>query len=141
MPNDDIKDGQISYHSGYKVFELFIKPRYESFGAEIMNYTNLDGYMSSKQLRDSVMMKARQYINTKKVKEYEYIADKYSPRPRHYGITNKFLQINNLMSIILYTDTTILSSNFSSSFRAITPFETVSQIKHRNSKYYFWSKY
>ena len=30
--------GQIRDHSGYKISELFVEKRYETFGAEIMNY-------------------------------------------------------------------------------------------------------
>ena len=65
----------------------------------------------------------------------------YRDVPRHYGIKCwASLTIDHLLSIILYTDTNELSSDFSASFRKRNPCETLSQIKGRNSQYWWWSR-
>ena len=84
------------------------------------------------------MIKAHQYIITKYAKSIT--SDTYRT-PQHYGIDQGSpLTIDNLLSIILYTDTTRLSSDFSGSFRKMHEYDTLSSIKKRNSKYWFWSK-
>ena len=61
--------------------------------------------------------------------------------PQHYGIKGGTpLAVYNLMAVCLYTDFTDLCSNFSSTFRKIHPYESLSSIKRRNSKYWWMSK-
>ena len=42
---------------------------------------------------------------------------------------------------MLYTDLTELSSDFSSTFRGVNNYEPLQSIKHRNSHYYWMSRY
>ena len=85
------------------------------------------------------MIKSENYL---RFSDYiKQIKSKDCDRYLHYGIKeNSSIQIKHLMSIILYTDYTEISYNFSKSFRHIYKNESVESIKKRNSKYFFWSK-
>eukprot|EP01084_Bolivina_argentea_P301716 520593_1 len=50
------------------------------------------------------------------------------------------LTFHHLLSLLLYTDYSKLCTAFSSSFRAVTPYEPLSSIKRRNSSYWWMSK-
>eukprot|EP01084_Bolivina_argentea_P320586 556259_1 len=50
------------------------------------------------------------------------------------------LKFHHLLSLLLYTDYSKLCTAFSSSFRAVTPYEPLSSIKERNSSYWWMSK-
>ena len=59
----------------------------------------------------------------------------------YYGVQDEApLRKDNLISVILYTDFTELSSDFTSTFRKKSPFETLGSIKTRNSRYWWMSK-
>ena len=73
------------------------------------------------------MHKVNQYIQTRTARKMKNF-DK--------GIIKK----EHLMGIVLYTDFTELSSQFTKSFRRKNPFETKEQVKKRNDKYWWWSK-
>ena len=127
---------KINNHSGYKVKELYVEKRYGSFAEEIRNYS----YIDIKQYKDVILVKASAYINTNKVKSIK--ADPwYTYSPAHYEVEDKTpLGLDNLISVILYCDYTALCSDFSSTFRKTSPWETISSIKHRNTKYWWLSK-
>ena len=136
MPPDEQENGMIRNHSGFKIRELWIDQKYGSFGEEIMNYNHID--IDIKQFKDLIMTKAELYINTKRGRAAK--ANTCSG-PRHYEIKHGApITINHLLSLMLYTDTTTLSSNFSASFRKLHAYDTLSQIKKRNSRYFHWSK-
>merc|ERR1719350_2067882 len=60
----------------------------------------------------------------------------------HYDIAfGAALSLWHILSLIFYCDFTKLCTNFSSSFRAIKPFETLRNIKKRNAMYYWMSRY
>ena len=102
-----------------------------------MHYGHIN--IGIRKFRNLVMKKAAEYIKTRKAKSLQ---GDYVACPRHYGIDEQApITIHHLLSIILYTDTTALSADFSASFRKLHPYETLSQIKRRNSKYWWWSKY
>ena len=136
LPRKEHNYGIIKDHSGYKVRELYVTKRYQSFGEEIMNYKQKE--IDIKRFKDLAMAKARLYIQTEMAKSKEARSGKWFPK--HYDFKGTSLKIDNLISVILYTDTTELSSDFSSTFRKKHPYETLSQIKQRNSKYWWWSK-
>eukprot|EP01083_Nonionella_stella_P120495 361118_1 len=50
------------------------------------------------------------------------------------------LKFHHLLSLLLYTDYSKLCTAFSSSFRALSPYEPISSIKQRNSNYWWMSK-
>ena len=64
----------------------------------------------------------------------------------YYGWSNiieegEGITINHITSLILYTDLSEFSRNFSSTFRQCTRNETIQSIKRRNSKYWWQSKF
>ena len=62
--------------------------------------------------------------------------------PFHYEVAvGSVLSFYHLLSLLLYTDYSDLSSTFSSSFRKTKPFETLENIKRRNSAYFWMSKH
>ena len=92
------------------------------------------------KFKQLIMIKAKNYINTALVRSMKYDSSEYYD-PVGYGILDGTpLGIDNLLSIILYADTTALSSEFSSTFRKMAKYETLSMTKSRNSKYWWWSK-
>eukprot|EP01083_Nonionella_stella_P136659 415955_1 len=50
------------------------------------------------------------------------------------------LTLQNLMSIVLYTDYTKLQYEFTKTFRSINEKETTNMIKERNREYWNWAK-
>ena len=127
----------IKDHSGFEVRDLFIKRKYKSFKQEIMNY----GYISIKQYNHMIINKAAKYMDTNMVRSIKAFIGHSGSTKLYYGVVNGApLRIDNLVSVILYTDFTDLSSNFTSTFRKISPYETLSSIKARNSRYWWMSK-
>eukprot|EP01084_Bolivina_argentea_P085065 153774_1 len=119
-------------HSGFDIDELFVAPRYNTFKEEIFNYEQFD----INQYAHYVVTKAKKYINTQIVKAIK--AFERWGRPEHYDPAP--FGLSHLCAIILYCDFSDLSTNFSSTFRKMEPFETLVSIKARNSRYYWLSK-
>eukprot|EP01084_Bolivina_argentea_P084030 152082_1 len=125
-------------HSGYEICDLYVSPKYRSFKEEISEYD----YFTFKEYEQDVIVKVNEYINSKIVKATKAGRGGEMPYIRGYGIKyGTVLDFNNLVSLILYCDYSGLSRDFSASFRAISRFETIGNIKKRNSKYYYLSKY
>merc|ERR1712154_715873 len=129
-------------HSGYNISDLYIAPKYSSFKKEIANYKDID----FKQYEQEIKIKAETYQKTPIVKATKAAGlAKYGWRGHnkglYYGISGKArFGFPNLVSLILYTDYSAVSCDFSSSFRKISPFETLKSIKQRNAEYYWLSK-
>ena len=122
--NEKIADG---YH---------IKPKYSNFKQEIANYEYID-FRQHYKLEISV--KAKTYMETFTVKSIP--SAMHNKTVYKYGISHGTpIAIQHLSSIILYTDYTKLSANFTSTFRKHGAFETLSMTKARNKKYGWWSK-
>ena len=115
---------------------LFVKPKYQSFKEEILNYK----YINIEHYKTEILPKAEAFHETKLVKSMKAVKD-YSADYSRYGIV-KGDPINKerLISMILYTDYTDHSSDFSSTFRSKTKFETFSRTKQRHANYYWMSK-
>ena len=119
--------------------EYRVYPKYANFKEEILNYTQLD----TDEYADFILPKAQQLIQTNIAKSLK--AGMY---PGELGLLNEYgsikrhdsLSIQNLICIILYTDYTQLSSDFTKSFRKLHPYELLQQVKRRNKRYYYWSK-
>ena len=85
--------------------------------------------------------KAAYYLDTQTARAIKAETKGLWVNPQHYGIDDGHgLGIDNLCSLILYTDFSELSSHFSRSFRKIHPFESFENVKIRNSYYWWWSK-
>ena len=107
--------------------EYLVTARYVDLKEEMLNYQHLE--------RDEVkniMIKAEQYLNTG-------IAKSITNRGGKKWGGDK-LQLNHLISIIMYTDYTELSRDFTVSFRKSHQFQLLHQIKKHNSMYYHWAK-
>eukprot|EP01084_Bolivina_argentea_P010880 20301_1 len=116
-------------HGNYDICDLYVEKKYETFKEEIFNYK----YISFKQYLDNVASKANIYMRADIVKQTKSMSTFL-----HYEINQGDLfGFNNLVSLILYTDFSSLCTDFSSTFRKITPYETLSAIKQRNRKYYW----
>ena len=128
-------------HCGHEVHELYVMNRYKTFKAEILEYKHF-GLITAIAAMKIITIKACYYLKTQTARAIK--ADKgrlIFDNPGHYGIDNEsHLCADNLYSLILYTDYDALSSDFSSSFRKIYPFETLQNVKIRNSYYWWWSK-
>eukprot|EP01084_Bolivina_argentea_P147917 258728_1 len=126
-------------HSGHLPHELYISIKYTSMKDEILN--NKLYVMKLSEYNLSVL-KANEYLSTTKVRaitagEGEDIWDLLN-----YNIEQgTHLSLHNLLSIIFYCDWSVLSRAFSSTFRKIKPFESLSSVKSRNREYANWSKY
>eukprot|EP01084_Bolivina_argentea_P136621 240611_1 len=124
-------------HSGHRVCDLFITPRYNSFKEEICYYK----YITMKQYKTKAIVKVRKYMNATIVKQTTVIHPKQGPYSKHYGINRGDpLTFSHLLCLVFYCDYSDLCSHFSGTFRKKNKFETLDSIKKRNSKYYFFSK-
>ena len=116
--------------------EYTVKPRYNSLKEEISHYN----YLSRGEI-NKIFKKAKQYIKestiAKSLTEYDDYDYDYDDDddPKDNPIT-----LDALICIIMYCDYSLLSRDFSLSFRKRNEFELISQIKKRNQKYYHWSK-
>eukprot|EP01084_Bolivina_argentea_P309494 535347_1 len=119
---------------GHSICDLFVEKHFDSLQLEAIN-SGLVNYLAFKTL---VVEKANIYINTDKCKQI-ICTENYDEL--HFDIKlGDTINIYHLQSLILYTDFTQLCTAFSSTFRQIYFNETLSSVKHRNSKYYHISK-
>ncbi len=126
----------INDHNGYKIKDLFIKQKYETFKSEILNY----GFITIDEYYELVILKANQYLATNRVKKLR--AKKVWWSPLHYDIIcGTPISICHLISLILYCNFSALSTAFSNSFRKDNKNESLISIKKRNQLYWFFSKY
>lgn len=124
----------INDHSGYTVSELFVIAKFKCFKEEVVNYK----YFTIKEYEEAVT-KIKLYQNTEIVRSTQ--CDTYNA-PKHYEIAKgSGLKFGHLLSVILYTDYTKLSTDFSSTFRKNSPFEPLKKTKRRNSIYFWMSKH
>eukprot|EP01084_Bolivina_argentea_P273454 465808_1 len=118
---------------GFKKKYWYIPKKYDDLREEILNNNicKLD-----KTTYDSYITKAENYINCKRVKEMK-IDSIYSEAYKKK--TTEPVSIDNLLSVILYTDESDLCYYFSSTFRKKLN-ETNKEMKKRNSEYWQWSR-
>ncbi len=127
----------LNEHDGYDICDLYVQQRYSTLKEEVSNYK----YLNMKQYQELVVIKANSYVNAKITKQTKPFKAIYITK-LHYGIDreNTTLGYKNLVCLILYTDFSELSGDFSSSFRKKSVFEPISDTRRRNSKYWWWSK-
>ena len=83
-----------------------------------------------------VILKAKQFINTTKIKNMK------GKSTLHYDeLYDKPISMKHLHSVILYCDFSILSTSFTKTFREIDERESLTEIKQRNKAYYHLSKW
>ena len=113
---------------GKKVSKLYlVKARCKNLKEEMLNYQHLDI-----DEVEQIFTKAKDYLNTEVAKSMT----------NRGGMQRggKPLKLNHLICIIMYTDYTELSRDFTISFRKSHQFQLLKQIKKHNSMYYHWSK-
>ena len=129
-------------HSGYSPKELFITNKYESFKEEIQNYND---YLPFDVYQTDIISKVNLYQLTNKCRCMRSMKKDTANCDfvnLEYGLYDESpVQFNHLLALILYTDYTELSYQFSLTFRGLDMFETLESIKSRNSKYFWMSKY
>ena len=126
-------------HSGYDIKDLYVKRKYQTLKEEILNYN----YINVWHYQHEIAPKAAAYHNTAyarsiKAKFQTSLSD--NKVPLYYGIYREKITISHLMSVILYCDYSKLSADFSSTFRKNGAFDTLHNMKARNSRYYWMSK-
>eukprot|EP01084_Bolivina_argentea_P306808 530231_1 len=130
----------MNHHSNYNICELYIEKKYDTFKEEISNYK----YIQFKTYKESVVTKASIYMSsnmTKKTKATLSVRRGYKRKDFHYGIEEgAVLRFKNLVSLLLYTDFSDLSTDMSGTFRKKSRYDTISSLKSRNRKYYWFSR-
>eukprot|EP01084_Bolivina_argentea_P286271 491059_1 len=117
---------------GYKFSDFYIIKKYNNLQEEILNELNKKQFMetwnkANKLLNESVTLKSM-----KSREDDDYL---------HYDIEeDTALSVDNLLSVLFYTDYSKLSYKFSAAFRKKSPSETLQGLKDRNSNYFNWSK-
>eukprot|EP01084_Bolivina_argentea_P138359 243600_1 len=111
--------------------ELYVAQKYNTFKEEILTHINIEMYANK------VILRAEHYIRTKKAKEMTNNREDDLHYAIKYGTP---ISIHNLISVILYCNFSDLSKDFSATFRAIRPFESLKSIKNRNREYWWLSK-
>ena len=117
--------------STYKTY--YVNQFYDNFKEEVINVLSVEKY-NGILIKATKYMTDSDYIKELKSKDCEFYL--------HYGINpGSSIKMEHLIAIILYTDFTEISYQFSRSFRQIDKNETLESIKKRNSKYFWWSRY
>eukprot|EP01084_Bolivina_argentea_P074994 136010_1 len=136
----------IDYHSGYSPKQLYVSQKYNSLKFEILN--NKIYSLNIAQLNISIR-KALKYLNTNKIKTItclHYL--RVIPNSDH--VDSEFvtgmkrgnpMSINHILSILLYTDWSELSSEFSNTFRKHHVTATFALIKKRNREFANFSRF
>ena len=108
-----------------------ILPKYENLKEEVLHYEHI----TYKQYRQDILPKAEQYVHTNIAKSWaseDCIA--------FFIYATDPIEINHLITLILYCDYTDLCTDFRKSFRKTHQFELLAHIKRRNQKYYHFSR-
>lgn len=136
VPYKDNARYRIVDHSGYAISDLFVVCMYKNLKEEMMNYPLMD--IATYQ---QIWSKAKIYSTSRAFKSATACLHRgYAPY-EYYGIeVGSSLGFENLLCILMYTDLTNLSGAFTSTFRKKDPWESLSSIKRRNSRYFHWSK-
>ena len=118
---------------------LFVKPKYKNLKQEIRNYPHIN----IKQYEREILPKAKAYRATQLVKKMKCwaIYNKYGKDPMPWGFKEgAIISVKRLISIILYTDYTDHSSQFTATFRKNNLFEPIQSTKRRHRNFYWMSR-
>ena len=118
---------------GYTEQQLCVQCKYPSYKEEILSRMNMDEYVE-------IMTKSEQYHKSKKIR---------STRPNllasamfRYGIYEilESIKLEHVNSLILYCDYSAYCTEFSSTFRKMSPTESIESAKKRNSEFWWQSR-
>ena len=119
---------------GYKYCMMYVKNKYKNFKDEILN--NEICNISNEQW-NSFYFKASSYREIPFCQRIKCIKYRF---PEYKIDTTEIITIYHLMSIILYTDLTELSYQFTLSFREKTRDESLFELRARHSNFYWWAR-
>eukprot|EP01084_Bolivina_argentea_P135931 239440_1 len=129
-----------NHHFGFKPCQLFVKTRYKNLKHEICNN---DIYrLNIFQYQISVRKAVKYISDCEKIKTlvYQYTDD---DDDLHYGFPihdSTPISLSHLLSICLYCDWSDLCTQFSSTFRKYTAYESISSVIKRNMEFANWSR-
>ena len=113
---------------------LFVRARFNCIKSEVLN----SAWLSSMEFDEFIVDKTKRYFATTDCKA---IQCKAGGDPLHFDIeVGELLREEHLYALFLYTDFSALSTDFSSSFRAVYRGESVESIKARNDRYHHFAK-
>ena len=126
----------------YKQSELYVKrSKYNNLKDEILS--NTDNEVNGPKIwNENVVSKATQFMDTLKVKTIKFNKGYLSHWNKHFDIDDdKPITIHHIQSLIVYTDFSLLSTNFTKTFRKTYVSETLQSVKSRNAAYYHMARY
>eukprot|EP00484_Ammonia_sp_Unknown_P022647 CAMPEP_0197027098 /NCGR_PEP_ID=MMETSP1384-20130603/7073_1 /TAXON_ID=29189 /ORGANISM="Ammonia sp." /LENGTH=797 /DNA_ID=CAMNT_0042455895 /DNA_START=21 /DNA_END=2414 /DNA_ORIENTATION=- len=139
LPHDKEMAYNVNDHGGYKVFDLYVEKKWNSFKEEICHYPEP---FDLQHYNEVVRVKAMEFLQSNPVKRIRSsVDDEIDGSLVDYGVADgAAMSYPNVVCLILYCDETELSRDFSLTFRKKHAFETLEQVKQRNRAYYWWSK-
>lgn len=129
----------IIYKNGkQELNDFYVDNKYDNLKEEILNYR----YLNIALYFTEIMPKSTAFHQSKLVQSLK-CNDKWGDEHYEdkYGISSgDVISQEMLICIILYTDYTDLSTDFSSTFRKNNPFQPLQAVKRRNRCYYWMAK-
>ena len=116
----------------YDYNKYYVPQKYENLKEEILEYKYIDAF----QYLQEILPKAEGYHKTELVASMKsaFNYHKYNIKPK------ESISVERIMCIILYTDYTQHSSQFTSTFRKNNKFEPLQAIKKRHTKFYWMGR-
>ena len=120
---------------GASIADLYVEPRYKSMKAELL----ASKFLGTADFQEFLVDKGRKYMDTARCRSIRSI---YTDDPLHFDIDGQSpLKDHHIYSLLAYTDFSELCTDFSSTYRAAYPGESLKLIKTRNSKYYHTARH
>lgn len=113
-------------------YNEYVLPFFDDLKEEI-----LESKFISIDVWEHIVMKAKNHFKSNKVKKIKYCR----PYNCHGFNSDSLMNIKHLIAIILYCDYSKLCTFFSSTFRKMNSLETEQFVRHRNGKFYYFSRY
>eukprot|EP01084_Bolivina_argentea_P260472 439893_1 len=135
------KDVFYSFGQWKNYWRKDIKPKYSNIKEEVLKN---EIYHICQSAYDEAYNKAIFLLNnSQNLKRTKSEIGSHRHGSHRFGVeSGEGLGINNILSLIFYTDYTVLSFHFSSTFRKLSKTENYDQYnnKQRNAEYWHWSK-
>ena len=120
--------------SGYTVAELCVSAYYDALKSEVLG----SGFVGIKAFEETVVGKGNAYLKTKICRKMKSPYGDFL----HYDIPPRSpLRAHHLYALILYCDFSDYCFEFGRSFRKMKWSENIGDVKKRNAKFYFVSRY
>eukprot|EP01084_Bolivina_argentea_P282514 483604_1 len=120
----------------YSPSELYAFQRHDNFKNEISNYSFVVNANEVYHMNE-LTFKATKYLQTEASRKMVAIC----PPNLHYGVkTGDLFTKPHMMSVLLYCNYSKLCTKFSSTFRHDTTMQSLSELKDRNSRFWWMSK-